>query len=175
MNILKVPDLGGNTETAVITRWIKRRGDAVVGGEAIAELETNKITLEVSAPEDGVIGALFAEEGAEVGSGSVLACVVPKESQPKFFKEQADRLALQADVMRLPPGTESLFLYRLEVAEKTIEKISEKLGQVDGKVEGVTASHKNLASKRYVVISALCLSASCIIILAFLITAFFLI
>lgn len=70
---IKVPPLGESVSEATIARWIKQAGDAVTVDEPIAELETDKVTLEVPAPASGVIAAIAAAEGETVGVNALLA------------------------------------------------------------------------------------------------------
>ena len=70
---IKVPPLGESVSEATIARWIKSAGDAVALDEPIAELETDKVTLEVPAPAAGVIASITAEVGATVGIDAVIA------------------------------------------------------------------------------------------------------
>ena len=68
-----VPELGESVVEARIAKWLKKQGDSVVAGDALVELETEKIDLEVSADRAGVLGAIKHEEGADVKVGEVLA------------------------------------------------------------------------------------------------------
>ena len=68
-----VPSLGESIVEAVISRWYKKAGDGVNTDEVVAELETEKVTVEVTAPKSGVISKLLAEEGSEVNVGAVIA------------------------------------------------------------------------------------------------------
>ncbi|MDE8346100.1 MAG: 2-oxoglutarate dehydrogenase complex dihydrolipoyllysine-residue succinyltransferase [Acidocella sp.] len=69
---IKVPTLGESVTTATIARWIKKAGDSVAADEPVVELETDKVTVEVNAPEAGTISEILAEEGAEVEIGALL-------------------------------------------------------------------------------------------------------
>src|SRR5437773_5264404 len=69
---IKVPSLGESVAEATVGKWLKRPGDAVAVDEPIAELETDKITLEVYAPAAGTLAEILAEEGANVPVGAVL-------------------------------------------------------------------------------------------------------
>ncbi|APH60405.1 Dihydrolipoamide succinyltransferase component (E2) of 2-oxoglutarate dehydrogenase complex [Granulibacter bethesdensis] len=69
---IKVPSLGESVTTAVVAKWLKKAGDAVAADEAVVELETDKVTVEVNAPAAGVLSAQFAAEGEEVSVGAVL-------------------------------------------------------------------------------------------------------
>ena len=68
-----VPELGESVVEARVAKWLKKQGDSVVAGDALVELETEKIDLEVSADRAGVLGAIKHEEGADVKVGEVLA------------------------------------------------------------------------------------------------------
>ncbi len=72
---IRVPTLGESVTTATVSRWLKQAGDAVAADEAIAELETDKVSVEVNAPEAGVLGPLAAAEGEEVEVGALLSTV----------------------------------------------------------------------------------------------------
>ncbi len=69
---IKVPTLGESVTTATIARWIKKAGDTVAADEPVVELETDKVTVEVNAPEAGVISEIIAAEGTEVEIGALL-------------------------------------------------------------------------------------------------------
>jgi 2-oxoglutarate dehydrogenase E2 component (dihydrolipoamide succinyltransferase) len=72
---IKVPTLGESVTTATIARWIKKAGEAVLADEPLVELETDKVTVEVNAPEAGVLSEIVADEGAEVEVGALLGRV----------------------------------------------------------------------------------------------------
>src|SRR4051812_14485873 len=70
---IKVPTLGESVTSATVARWMKHEGDAVAADEPLVELETDKVTVEVSAPSSGVLGSIVAQEGSEVPVGALLA------------------------------------------------------------------------------------------------------
>ncbi len=72
MTQILVPTLGESVTEATVAHWLKKEGEAVLADEPILELETDKVTLEVNAPEAGVIVKITAEEGANVGVGALL-------------------------------------------------------------------------------------------------------
>src|SRR5438309_7879851 len=69
---IKVPSLGESITEATVAKWLKRPGEAVAADEPVAELETDKVTLEVPAPASGTLSEILAEEGANVPVGAVL-------------------------------------------------------------------------------------------------------
>lgn len=72
MTQILVPTLGESVSEAIISKWIKKEGDAVAADEPVCELETDKVTLEVNAPAAGVLSKIAAPEGTTVGVGAVL-------------------------------------------------------------------------------------------------------
>jgi 2-oxoglutarate dehydrogenase E2 component (dihydrolipoamide succinyltransferase) len=69
---IKVPSLGESVAEATVAKWIKQPGEAVEIDEPVAELETDKITLEVNAPATGTLAEILVQEGANVPVGAVL-------------------------------------------------------------------------------------------------------
>ncbi|WP_129627697.1 2-oxoglutarate dehydrogenase complex dihydrolipoyllysine-residue succinyltransferase [Candidatus Oscillochloris fontis] len=72
---IKVPALGESIVEATVAKWLKREGDPVAAGEAVVELETDKVNLEVASDHAGVLGSILCGEGATVAIGDVLATV----------------------------------------------------------------------------------------------------
>ena len=70
---IKVPTLGESVTEATIAKWFKQPGDAVAKDEAVCELETDKVTIEVNAPTAGALKEIIAAEGSDVGVGALLA------------------------------------------------------------------------------------------------------
>jgi len=74
---ITVPTLGESVTSATIARWMKHEGEAVAADEPLVELETDKVTVEVSAPTAGVLTSIAAQEGSEVPVGALLAMLEP--------------------------------------------------------------------------------------------------
>ena len=70
---IRVPTLGESVTEASIGQWFKKVGETVKADEPLVELETDKVTLEVPAPADGVLAEIVAEEGETVGVDALLA------------------------------------------------------------------------------------------------------
>jgi pyruvate dehydrogenase E2 component (dihydrolipoamide acetyltransferase) len=78
-----MPALGMAQETGKVLRWLKAEGDEVTKGEPLMEVETDKVTVEIEAPADGVLASLRAPEGAEVPVGETVALIAaPGEDVP---------------------------------------------------------------------------------------------
>ncbi len=70
---VKVPPLGESIVEATVSRWSKKEGEPVAAGDTLAELDTDKITVEVQAPKAGAISKIAAAEGTVVKVGDLLA------------------------------------------------------------------------------------------------------
>jgi 2-oxoglutarate dehydrogenase E2 component (dihydrolipoamide succinyltransferase) len=78
MVAIVVPSLGESVTSATIAKWFKKPGEAVKKDEPLVELETDKVTMEVNAPESGVLASVAVAEGATVDIGAVLGDIDPK-------------------------------------------------------------------------------------------------
>ncbi|WP_330083392.1 2-oxoglutarate dehydrogenase complex dihydrolipoyllysine-residue succinyltransferase [Methylocystis iwaonis] len=76
MTEIRVPTLGESVTEATIGRWFKKAGDTVRADETLAELETDKVTLEVNAPAAGVLAKVLVKEGETVQPGALLGQIV---------------------------------------------------------------------------------------------------
>lgn len=72
---IKVPTLGESVTEATVARWLKKVGDAINVDDALVELETDKVTLEVNASAAGVLSEIVAAEGANVAVGALLGTI----------------------------------------------------------------------------------------------------
>ncbi len=90
-----VPTLGESVSEATVAKWLKKEGEAVKADEPIVELETDKVTLEVGAPVDGVITSIVVGEGVDVEVGALLgeleAGAVANDTAPAATKEDAPK------------------------------------------------------------------------------------
>lgn len=77
-----VPYLGAAVEEGVVTQWIRGVGDAVRQGEPVCEIATDKVDMEVEAPEDGVIVRVLVEVDEAAAIGAPIAELAPPGSQP---------------------------------------------------------------------------------------------
>src|SRR4051794_64603 len=72
MTDIVVPTLGESVSEATVAKWLKKAGDAVRKDETLVELETDKVSVEVSATEAGVLREIVAKGGAPVKIGALL-------------------------------------------------------------------------------------------------------
>ncbi|WP_313447248.1 biotin/lipoyl-containing protein, partial [Brevundimonas sp.] len=94
------PALGESVTEATIAKWTKKVGDPVKKDELLVELETDKVSLEVVSPADGVLGDIKAAEGDNVVPGTVLGSVTEGASAaaaPAAASAAAPAKAAKAD------------------------------------------------------------------------------
>jgi len=77
-----VPVLGESITEATVAKWIKKEGDTVKADEAIVELETDKVNLEVPSPIDGILSEINSKDGETVEVGALLGVISQKGTQP---------------------------------------------------------------------------------------------
>ena len=100
-----VPEVGESIVDARVARWLKKEGDAVNVGEPLVELETDKIDLEVAAPQAGVLGKIAHADGADVKVGEVLGVIEDSSGAPAA-KPAADAKAPAAAAEKGAPRVE---------------------------------------------------------------------
>ena len=91
-----VPVLGESISEATVSKWLKKKGDIVNADEAIVELETDKVNLEVPASTSGILSEISSNEGQTVKIGSVLGVISATKAktnekekiEPKNIKPQ---------------------------------------------------------------------------------------
>ena len=90
-----MPALSPTMTEGTLSRWLKREGDAVAVGDVIAEIETDKVTMEIEAVEEGVLGRIIVPEGTEQVPVNTVIAVLAEEGE--------DLSALEAPAVDAPP------------------------------------------------------------------------
>jgi 2-oxoglutarate dehydrogenase E2 component (dihydrolipoamide succinyltransferase) len=130
---IKVPTLGESVTEATVARWLKKIGETVAMDEPLVELETDKVTLEVNAPAPGVLSEIVADEGANLGVGSLLgridaAGAKPAAAAPVKAPEPALPVPAASDIDRSGPAAKKL------VAESGVDPASIPATGKDGRL-----------------------------------------
>ena len=87
-----MPKMGDAMTEGKVLRWYKKSGDAVKKGEPVAEIETDKVNLDLEAEDDGTIGDVAATEGQMVPVGGVLATLLrPGEKAEEPQRRKTDK------------------------------------------------------------------------------------
>lgn len=89
MTEIRVPTLGESVTEATVGRWFKKLGDPVKADEPVAELETEKVTLDVNAPADGVLAEITAAQGETVAPGALLGQISEAPAAAKAAPAEA--------------------------------------------------------------------------------------
>ena len=84
-----VPVLGESITEATVAKWLKKEGESVAVDEAIVELETDKVNLEVPSPIDGVLSEINSKDGETVEVGALLGVISQNGAEPSEKKEIA--------------------------------------------------------------------------------------
>jgi len=99
---IKVPTLGESVTEATLAKWFKKAGEAVAVDEPLCELETDKVTVEVSAPANGVLAELAVDEGSTVAVGTVIGRLNEGGAQAKAPAPAKEAAAPKAEA-KAPP------------------------------------------------------------------------
>src|ERR1700682_2920947 len=92
---IQMPKLSDTMVEGTLVSWKKKKGDKVSTGDVIAEIETDKATMEWESPEDGVLSEIYVEEGGKVNVGDKIAFIggegeeAPAEEKKEAKKEEA--------------------------------------------------------------------------------------
>jgi len=113
-----VPVLGESITEATVSKWLKKQGDSVIADEAVVELETDKVNLEVPASTHGVIAEINANEGDTVEVGAVLG-VISETANKTENKPSNQIIEDQKDQVEENP---KIFETKVEPTLKTEEK-----------------------------------------------------
>ena len=124
-----MPKFEMSQETGTVARWLKQEGDAIEKGEAILEVETDKVTMEVESPARGILSAISAQPGDVVPIGQVIARV--ESGRPATDGKQTDSLPQAEQKDRQPVPSEAKGLPtadRRPAATPIAEKIAAEAG-----------------------------------------------
>ena len=90
INIL-MPALSPTMEKGNLAKWLKKEGDSVKSGDVIAEIETDKATMEVEAVDEGVLAKIVVPEGtADVPVNQLIALIAGEGEDPKSVTAPSD-------------------------------------------------------------------------------------
>jgi 2-oxoglutarate dehydrogenase E2 component (dihydrolipoamide succinyltransferase) len=122
-----VPNLPESVQDATLSEWRKHPGDPVSTGDTLVELETDKVVLEVPAPQDGVLGQQLRSKGDVVASGELLAMI---EELPQAAPEAKPTTALAQGSAVVPQSAlaveeETLHIYAQPVSPAVRRLLSE--------------------------------------------------
>jgi pyruvate dehydrogenase E1 component beta subunit len=113
---IKMPALSPTMEEGTLSKWLVKEGDEVKSGDILAEIETDKATMEFEAVDEGKVGKILVAEGTEgVKVGTVIATMAGEGGEAEAApaptpaaQEGTPPAAPEADAKPAPSGTESL-------------------------------------------------------------------
>src|SRR5438067_5020006 len=89
---IQMPKLSDTMTEGTLVSWKKKKGDKVSAGDVIAEIETDKATMEWESPEDGTLTEIYVEEGGKVEVGQRIAFIGEEgEAAPKEEKKAPEK------------------------------------------------------------------------------------
>jgi len=126
-NIL-VPVLGESITEATVAKWLKKKGDSVEADEAIVELETDKVNLEVPSPINGILSEINSEDGDTVEVGAILGLITQNGELPKqkTVITKATPEKVESNVVNLGAAKKEPKIFEEEIINEE-EKIEEPL------------------------------------------------
>ncbi|HEB63249.1 MAG TPA: 2-oxoglutarate dehydrogenase complex dihydrolipoyllysine-residue succinyltransferase [Gammaproteobacteria bacterium] len=93
---IRVPKLPESVTDAVLLKWHKKEGDTIKRNESLVDIETDKVVLEVPAPDDGVLQQIKAQEGADVCEDELIALLDTQlTAQPEPIKTAPEAETIQ--------------------------------------------------------------------------------
>ena len=138
-----VPELGESITEATVSKWLKKVGDSVEVDEAIVELETDKVNLEVPSPISGILSEMNSKDGDTVEVGAVLGSVSNEKSNiekkssskqdmkieviPEDHKKDKETNVINLDVEKKPnPKSNETSLTSKEEPMELLDEINEE-------------------------------------------------
>lgn len=140
MTDIVVPTLGESVTEATVGQWLKSAGDAVKKDEVLVELETDKVSVEVSASEDGILSDIVAQAGETVNIGALLGRLnangAAKPAPAKEAPKAEPKAEAKAEAKPAPAAASSgastdvkVPVMGESVAEGTIANFAKKVGE----------------------------------------------
>src|ERR1700730_346131 len=105
---IQMPKLSDTMTEGTLVAWKKKKGDKVTAGEVIAEIETDKATMEWESPEDGTLTEIYVQEGGKVNVGDRIAFIgeegeeAPKKEEAKPKVEEKKEKKPQGETEKPP-------------------------------------------------------------------------
>ncbi len=166
-NQILVPALGESVTEATVAKWLKSEGDRVNADEAIVELETDKVNVEVPAPSTGVIDKIAIKEGQTVNVGTLLGTInqskkaanntlveekkytpPPKKPEPiKVVKEKEEVKVFESSeepLILTNPQEDEVVEQKSKITSKTISPAARKIAAESNiNINEINGSGKN--------------------------------
>src|SRR5436309_1473981 len=127
---IQMPKLSDTMIEGTLVAWKKKKGDEVSAGEVLAEIETDKATMEWESPEDGTLTEIYVEEGGKVNVGDKIGFIAgegeeeaeKKEEEKESAEEKEEKESEEAEAKEKEPKKEPERKEEKPKAEKKEEK-----------------------------------------------------
>src|SRR6266478_4981370 len=100
---IQMPKLSDTMTEGTLVAWMKKKGDQVSAGEVLAEIETDKATMEWESPEDGTLTEIYVEEGGKVNVGDRIAFIGGESEEAPKAKEKEKKKAASPKAEKKKP------------------------------------------------------------------------
>ncbi len=136
---IKVPAMGESVTEATIAKWLKKAGDFVAADEPIAELETDKVTIEVLAPIAGALHDIQAKTGQTVKVGAILGYVDEQQQRPASSGASSKAPMGMAETVKLSGASQSKVE---ELQSPAVRKLLEENKLNPERIQGTGKDHR---------------------------------
>ncbi|MFZ9470752.1 MAG: biotin/lipoyl-containing protein, partial [Rickettsiales bacterium] len=101
-----MPALSPTMKEGNLAKWVKKEGDKIKAGEVIAEIETDKATMEVEAVDQGILGKILIQQGTEnVAVNSCIALILEEGEDKKVLENyRSSAIAKEAPAPKESPN-----------------------------------------------------------------------
>jgi len=120
-----VPVLGESITEATVAKWLKKKGDRVEVDEAIIELETDKVNLEVPSPVNGTLSEINAKDGETVEVGALLGSI----------SQSDDQVVEKREIKKIQPNKSENNVVNLDIGKKEPKVIEETIKEEAAEAE----------------------------------------
>ncbi|PYE47734.1 2-oxoglutarate dehydrogenase complex dihydrolipoyllysine-residue succinyltransferase [Paenibacillus barcinonensis] len=141
MSEIKVPAMGESITEGTVSRWMVKEGDTVNQGDVLLELETDKVNIEISAEESGVLEKIIRQEGETVEIGETIGTLsvgtgggsAPAASEPAAVESKPEAPAAAPAPVAAPPESSDSTKTASPSARKLARERGIELDQVQSK------------------------------------------
>jgi pyruvate dehydrogenase E2 component (dihydrolipoamide acetyltransferase) len=150
---IQMPKLSDTMTEGTLVAWKKKKGEKVAAGEVLAEIETDKATMEWESPEDGTLSEIYVEEGGKVNVGDKIAFIgaegeeAPQEEEKKE-KPNAEKEKAEEKARKEAEKKEEKTTPKTEEAKKEPEKEEEKAASAKAEKKTEAAKPEAKIEKR---------------------------
>ena len=136
--IIRMPKMSDTMEEGIISRWLKKVGDKVNSGDILAEVETDKATMELESYDDGILLHIGVKNGESVPVNDVIAIIGEKgENIKEILKEEETKEEETITIPEINDISKDKRLKASPLAKKIAEEKGINLTNIKGSGDGV--------------------------------------